>query len=161
MAPAATPKWREQSSGTLSSMSLAMRVRSSWEILCSEVPVTTVVVSPQLSSYSREGDEGERISREDRGAQEKGDSRKKKGNQQIHHHRRMLSSTMRPSCSCRNCNIKPKSSRSCTETGEGNATYAAVTLRKQSTGQLPREHLGTVTMTQGQACQAKQAVSRE
>lgn len=55
VAPAATPRCREQSSGTLSSMSLAMRVRSSWEMLCSEVPVTTVVVSPQLSSCIRRG----------------------------------------------------------------------------------------------------------
>lgn len=29
---------------------MVTRVRSSLEILCSEVPVTTVVVSPQLSS---------------------------------------------------------------------------------------------------------------
>lgn len=29
-------------------------------MLCSEVPVTTVVVSPQLSSYSNEGEENRR-----------------------------------------------------------------------------------------------------
>lgn len=54
-APAsATPKCREQSRCALSSMSLVMRVMSSCEMLCSDVPVTTVVVSPQLSSWGGE-----------------------------------------------------------------------------------------------------------
>lgn len=48
--PRAGPTKRLHSSGVDSSKSFVTRVRSSFEILCSEVPVTTVVVSPQLSS---------------------------------------------------------------------------------------------------------------
>lgn len=48
--PRAGPTKRLHSRGVDSSKSLVRRVRSSLEILCSEVPVTTVVVSPQLSS---------------------------------------------------------------------------------------------------------------
>ena len=41
-------------------------------MLCSEVPVTTVVVSPQLSSYSRSGrGEGEEEEEEEAGTWEK------------------------------------------------------------------------------------------
>lgn len=47
-------KYRRQSSPTLSSRSLVIRTISSWDRLCSDVPVMAVVVSPQLSSCKQE-----------------------------------------------------------------------------------------------------------
>lgn len=52
-------KYRRQSSPTLSSRSLVIRTISSWERLCSDVPVMAVVVSPQLSSCKYEEKEKE------------------------------------------------------------------------------------------------------
>lgn len=83
-----------------------------------------------------------------------------KKNQHIYSHQKSLSFTMCLSCRCRNCHLKPKSLGRCTEVKGKDTTCASMALEGEHRT-TAKGASRAVTVTQGQACQAKQAASRQ